>query len=161
MLVNLAGIYVDMIVAGLAALFITVIANPYAQGMLWLFALYTYIGGIRMLSPLQEMDGYYVLMDWVEKNRLRQAAVIWLVKIFPQSIRKPQLFRQHWPEISYWIACIIFLILISLLTLTVQAFVFNVLDIHSNPYISLILPLLVVIFSSVSIIADIRNQTEE
>jgi putative peptide zinc metalloprotease protein len=162
MLVNLAGVYVDMLAAGLAALFILLIPNPYLQGMLWLFALYTYIGGFRMLSPLQEMDGYYVLMDWVEKPRLRQAAVIWLVKKFPKALRQPHLFREHRPEVIYWIACILFLILVSILTLTVQTFVFAVLGIQSSdPYLSLILPLLVVVFSSLSIIADIRNQAEE
>jgi len=162
MLVNLAGIYVDIVVAGFCSLLILVIANPYAQAMLWLFALYTYLGGFRMLSPLQEMDGYYVLMDWVEKNRLRQAAVIWLVKTFPKSLRHPHLFRGHSAEISYWLACIVYLILVTVLTLTVQAFVFTVLGIQtSHPYLSLILPLLVVVFSSLSIIADIKNQAEE
>lgn len=161
MLVNFAGIYVDILVAGICALLIPLIANPYIQGTLWLFALYTYIGGFRMLSPLQEMDGYYVLMDWVEKNRLRQAAVIWLVKIFPKSLRHPHLFRHHWPEVSYWIACIIYLILVTLLTLVVQTFVFKVFEIHANPYISLLLPFFVVIVSSFSIIADIRSQVEE
>lgn len=161
MLVNLAGVYVDILVASVCALFIMLIPNPYLQSVLWLFALYTYIGGFRMLSPLQEMDGYYVLMDWVEKNRLRQAAVIWLVKLFPKSIRHPHLFRHHFPEISYWIACLIYLALVTILTLVVQTFVFKVLGIAANPYISLVLPFLVVIFSSLSIIADIRNQAEE
>lgn len=161
MLVNFAGIYVDILVAGVCALLIPFMANPYLQGTLWLFALYTYIGGFRMLSPLQEMDGYYVLMDWVEKNRLRQAAVVWLVKFFPKSLRHPHLFRHHWPEVSYWIACIIYLVLVTLLTLVLQTFVFKVFEIHANPYISLVLPFLVVIVSSFSIIADIRSQVEE
>lgn len=161
MLVNLAGVYVDVLVAGLSALLILLIPNPYMQGMLWLFALYTYVGGFRMLSPLQEMDGYYVLMDWVEKSRLRQAAVIWLVKVFPKSLRHPHLFRGHSAEISYWLACIIYLVLVTILTLTVQAFALIVLGIKSNPYISLVLPFLVVLLSSLSIIADVRNQAEE
>lgn len=162
MLVNLAGIYVDVIVAGTCALLMLVFANPYIQGMLWLFALYTYIGGFRMLSPLQEMDGYYVLMDWVEKPRLRQAAVIWLVKKFPKALRKPRLFRENWPEVSYWLACLVFLVLITMLTLVVQHFIFDVLNIiRTSPYTALILPFLVVVFSCFSIIADIKNQAEE
>lgn len=161
MLVNLAGVYVDGLIAGLAAISIFFITNPYLQGMLWLFALYTYLGAVRMLSPLQEMDGYYVLMDWVERNRLRQAAIIWLVKTLPKSLARPHLFRQHIPEISYWLACIAYLLLITILTLMVQTFVFSVFGFHGNPYISLLLPFFVVVFSSLSIIADIRNQAEE
>jgi CRP-like cAMP-binding protein len=160
MLVNLAGVYVDVLVAGISALLIMFIPNPYIQSVLWLFALYTYIGGFRMLSPLQEMDGYYVLMDWVEKNRLRQSAVMWLVKQFPKCVRHPHLFRKHWPEVSYWIACLIYLVLVTILTLTVQTFVFAVLGIHANPYFSLVLPFMVVLVSSLSIIADIRNQSD-
>lgn len=161
MLVNLAGIYVDILIAGLSSLLIVVTPNAYIQAMLWSFALYTYIGAFRMLSPLQEMDGYYVLMDWVEKNHLRQAAVLWLVKKFPQSLRQPHLFREHWPEIAYWLACIIFLICVTILTFLVQNFVFIIMGITSNQYFNFILPFLVLLFSSFSILADIRNQAEE
>lgn len=162
MLVNLAGVYMDVLVAGIYASLSFVIENPYIQAMFWLFALYTYIGAFRMLSPLQEMDGYYVLMDWVEKNRLRQASVVWLIKIFPKSILHPHLFKQHIPEVIYWIACLLYLGCVTILTLVLQSFVFNILDIQTtNPYLTLLLPFAVVLFSCLSIIADIRNQTEE
>ncbi len=160
-LVNLAGVYVDVLIAGICALILTFISNPYAQAMLWLFALYTYIGAIRMLSPLQETDGYYVLMDWVEKTHLREAAVIWLVKIFPKSIRHPSLFRKYLPEIYYWLACIIFLIVITCLTYTLQLFVLEAFEIRTNSYFSLILPFAVMIFSSFRILIEIHNQSEE
>jgi putative peptide zinc metalloprotease protein len=161
MLVNLAGVYVDVLSAGISALVILLISNPYLQGMLWLFALYTYIGGFRMLSPLQEMDGYYILMDWVEKPRLRQAAVIWLVKVFPKLFRQPVPLGKYKPEITYWVACLLYLVCVSALTLTVLAFVFAIIGMQSNPYLSLAVPFIVVGFSCLSIIADIRNQAEE
>ncbi|TAK72322.1 MAG: hypothetical protein EPO11_10215 [Gammaproteobacteria bacterium] len=161
MLVNLAGVYVDLFIAGLSACLMYVIPNLYIQSMLWLFTLYTYMGAFRMLSPLQELDGYYLLMDWVEKPRLRQAAVMWLVKKFPQSIRQPHLFRQNKPEVIYWVACIVFLILISVFTYVLQAFVLNVLEVETPRYVSFILPFLVVLFSCLSIVADIRNQADD
>lgn len=161
MIVNFAGIYVDILMAGLSALLILTTNNHYIQAMLWLFAFYTYIGAFRMLSPLQEMDGYYILMDWVEKSRLRQAAVIWLVKIFPKCIRHPKMFRDYKPEIIYWLACIIYLILISIITLTVVNFVFSIVGLQSNIYLSLAIPFLVVAFSCLSIIAEIRSQAED
>jgi len=161
MAVNLSGVYVDILIAGLAALLIFLVENPYVQGMFWLFALYTYIGGLRNLSPLQEMDGYYVLMDGVEKPRLRQAAVVWLVRVFPKSLRHPRLLKKYKAEIIYWLACFVYLTIVTILTLVVQAFVFNVLGIRANPYVSLIIPFLVVIFSCVTIIADIRSQAEK
>lgn len=160
-LVNLAGVYVDILVAGIVALFIFFIENPYVQSMLWLFALYTYIGGIRMLSPLQEMDGYYVLSDWLEKNGLRRAAVLWLVRDFPQALRHPSLFRKHWREVSYWLMCLLYLVVVTILTYLLQTFVLTIFDIKPHTYFSFILPFLVLVVSSFTVIADIRQQAEE
>jgi CRP-like cAMP-binding protein/Zn-dependent protease len=158
--VNLAGIYTDVIVAGLCALSMLIIANPYIQAFLWLFALYTYINAFRMLSPLQELDGYYVLMDVVDKPRLRQAAVVWLVKKLPHIFKDPTVVQQHKPEIKYWLACLVFLLLISILTLSLQAVVLKIFGIQmGNIYISLAIPFLAVAVSSIGIIADIRSKT--
>lgn len=157
MLVNFAGIYVDILTAGFFSLCLIFITQPYLQGVLWISALYTYISAFRMFSPLQEMDGYYILMDWVEKNRLRQSAVMWLVKEF--SLFKPSIHK-HSAEVIYWVACIIYLFLATVLTLLVQTFVFSVLGIATNIYVSLILPVIVVLFSSIGIIIDIKNRAE-
>ena len=159
--VNLAGIYTDALVAGVASLLILVFANPYIEAFLWFFALYTYINAFRMLSPLQELDGYYVLMDLVDKPHLRHAAVLWLVKKFPKALRDPSQFKKHKPEIYYWLACIVFIMLVSLLTLFVQTVVFKMLGLHvGNKYISLSLPILIAIFSCLGVISDIRNQSD-
>ncbi len=153
--VNLAGIYTDLLVAGVAALGVHMISNTYIQAFLWLFALLTYINAFRMLNPLQELDGYYVLMDLFDRPRLRQSAVAWL-------IRKPKSFRTSIPEISYWIACILFMILISLITLLVQSFIFKILGFKpQNPFISLTLPIIVGFVSCLGVFADIRSQAEE
>jgi hypothetical protein len=113
-----------------------------------------------MLSPLQELDGYYVLMDLVDKPHLRHSAVLWLIRGFPKALRKPALFRKNMPEVWYWLACILFLVMITVLTLLLQLFVFNIIGIHANPYISLSLPFLVAIISVVGLVADVRNQVD-
>jgi putative peptide zinc metalloprotease protein len=159
--VNLAGIYMDVLVAGICSLLIFVIANPYIQTFLWLFSLYTYINAFRMLNPLQELDGYYVLMDLLDKPHLRQSAVMWLVKKFPKAIRQPRLFRKHSAESIYWLCCLLFLVATTLLTLFVQTFIFKIIGIQiHNPYIMLSIPILVAIISSLGIIHDIRNQAD-
>jgi putative peptide zinc metalloprotease protein len=156
--VNLAGIFTDCFVAGICGLLILVIANPYVQGFLWIFALYTYVNAFRMLSPLQELDGYYVLMDLVDKPHLRQSAVIWLIRGFPKALRHPSLFKNNKPEAIYWLACIVFLILVSIMTLMIQDFVLKIFGLHpSNPLISLSLPFIVAIISGLGLIGDIRK----
>jgi putative peptide zinc metalloprotease protein len=156
--VNLAGVMMDVLVAGTCSLIVVLISNPYIQAFLWLFALYTYVNAFRMMSPLQELDGYYVLMDLVDKPHLRESAVKWLIRDFPKAIREPTLFKKDMPEVWYWVACLVFLFLITVLTLLLQTFIFKIIGIHPNPYISLSLPFLVAIISVVGLVADFRNQ---
>jgi len=160
--VNLAGVCTDILVAGICSLLIFVIPSVHVQAFLWLFALFTYLSAFRMLNPLQELDGYYVLVDLFDRPRLRQFSVMWLVRNCSKKTRDPNMFKKHIPEVCYWMACILFLILISLLTLLVQTFVFKILGFKpSNPLISLSLPIFVGFISCLGIIADIRNQAEE
>lgn len=160
--VNLAGIYMDMIVAGLAAIAIFIFPSIYVQAFLWLFALMTYVGAIKMLNPLQELDGYYVLVDLFDRSRLRQSAVVWLVKELPKNWRRPHLLAERRAEIYYLLACFIFVILISLITYWLQTFIFKVLGFEpGNLFVSISLPILVAVLSCLGIIADIRNQAEE
>ena len=156
--VNMAGVYMDVIVAGISSLSLLVIDNPYIQAFFWLFALFTYLNAFRMLSPLQELDGYYVLMDLLDKPHLRQASITWLAKHFIGCVKEPHLFKKYRAEVWYWIACIVFLILVSLVTLFVQGFVFNILGMHRNPYLGLILPFIVIIVSCFGVIKEIRQK---
>jgi len=157
-MVNLAGVCTDLILAGLSGILLFWITNPYVAGMLWLFALYAYLGGFVHLNPTQEMDGYYVLMDCVEKNRLRHNSVLWLLKKFPKSIQKPRLFKENKPEIIYWLSCIAFLTSVTILTYTVQTFILKVIGMAShNLLLTLMLPFIATVFSSLGIIAEIRN----
>ncbi len=160
--VNLAGIFTDFLTAGISALLIFVISNTYIQCFLWLFALYTYISAFRMLSPLQDLDGYYVLMDLFEKPHLRRSAVMWLIQDLPKSFKNPSLFLKDKSALWYWIACIIFILIASTITLLVQNFIFKIIGLHSpNPFVSLALPLFVMIIFCLGIFAEIRQQKEE
>lgn len=158
--VNLAGVYTDVVIAGISALLIFLIHNIYCQAFFWLFALFTYVSAFRMMSPFLELDGYFVLMDLLEQPQLRQRAVFWLVKEFPKALRHPSLFRKNWPEVCYWLACIVFLILVIALTVLLQTILFKMVGIHSsNPFVSLALPFFIVLLSSLSIIAELRSQS--
>lgn len=160
--VNMAGIYTDLLVGSLSSLLVLIIPVPTIQAFLWLFALFTFINAFKMLSPMTELDGYYVLMDLFDKPRLRQSAIKWLVKEFPKALRHPALFSKNKPEAYYWVACIIFLILTSCLTLILQSVIFKICGIHStNLAVSLIIPIIVPVISSLGIIADIREKADE
>lgn len=159
--VNFAGIVTDLLIGSIAALLVFVMPGAFLPGLFWLFALFSYISAFRMLSPLQELDGYYILMDLFERPHLRRGAVKWLAKNARKTFHSRQMMRAYLPEISYWLACIIFLMLVTLLTLSIQEFIFSVLNIQpASPLLSLMLPFIVVLISSLSIIADLRSQAE-
>lgn len=158
MAVNLAGIYTDVITAGIAALLIFLFSNPYFQAFLWLFALLTYVHAFRMLNPLQELDGYYALMDYLERPTLRQQAILWLVHKAPTCWRQPRGLKHDKAELIYWAACIFFLIVISVMTFFLQAFIFKILGFQPAHFLlTLSLPILVALVSSLGMIADIRK----
>lgn len=159
MIVNVSGIYVDLIIAGFVAICIWFTQSLYVQCVLWLCALYAYLRALKMLNPFQDSDGYYLLMDWLDKNRLRYKAIIWLIKKFPLSIDKFTFSKKNRPEMIYWLACVIYLFLIVIVAILIQDIVFNIFGIHENIYIRLILPLLVVLISSLIIRAEIRRST--
>lgn len=160
--VNLAGVYTDLLVAGVSSLLIFVMPGAHIQAFLWIFALYTYLNAFRMLNPLQELDGYYVLMDLFDRPRLRKHAIAWLIKDFPEALHHPALFRKSFPEVLYWIVSIIFIISVSVLTLMVQTFVFKIAGFKPvNPFVVLALPALAALVSSIDIIVDVRNRADE
>lgn len=159
--VNAAGIYANILLASAAALLILVMPSAYGEAFLWLFALMTYINGFSMLNPLQEMDGYYILMDATEQPHLRKASVLWLIKNFTTCLRHPSLFSKYWGEVSYWISCIVFLVSTALITLYVQGFILKLLGLRPpNLAVILLLPLLMALVSGLSIVAEIRNQKD-
>jgi len=159
--VNAAGIYANLLVASLAALAIPIMPSQYGQAFLWLFALMTYINGFTMLNPLQEMDGYYILMDLSEEPHLRRSAILWLMKQFPSCCRRPALFLKYGAELGYWLACIAFLVVTALITLYVQAFILKLLGLKPpNAFVALLLPLLTAGISGLTIVSEIRNQKD-
>lgn len=160
--VNFAGIFIDLLIAGILAISLLVVSNPYAQSLLWLFAFYTYISAFRMLNPLHDTDGYYLLMDTLEKTRLRRSSVEWLLQRVSYKKEISHAEVSHKAEIIYWLVCAIYLILLTGLTWLIQHFVFVSLNISvMHPAISLILPFLVLLFSCLSMVAEIRSQANE
>ena len=76
-------------------------------------ALANYLIAIYNLNPLFEFDGYYILMDALDKPNLRSHATNWL-----WNIRKFQ--KKYLPELGYWIASILFILTSSLIAYLIQ-----------------------------------------
>ena len=100
--VNAAGIYFNALVAGsvsLASYF--ELFSPFWIALFWLFSFCNYLIILTNLSSFLEYDGYYILMDLLDKPNLRAHSYIWLVEKFP-NLGKKDILKNHSKELIYW-----------------------------------------------------------
>ncbi len=100
--VDLAGIFIDLVIAGVATIIASYTSIHNVTIFLWLFALFRYLSVYYNLFTLIEMDGYYALMDWLDRPHLRSDAIVWLTDCLPKIFRESVFTREYGPEILYW-----------------------------------------------------------
>lgn len=149
--VDMAGLYCDFLLAGIASLAILFLKNSFIITFLWSFSLTFYLGIFYNLSPNIELDGYYILMDLTGKDNLREASIKW--------IAKPRFSWKYKVEISYWVICLIYLVLEVVIPYYVMKFLLYGLFGVSHPILSIMLPLIAVTLSSFSIWGEVKGKT--
>jgi len=107
--VSLAGPYANVVLAGVAALGAAIISSDFGAAALWQLALASYVSLLFDLNPLLEFDGYYVLMDLLERPNLRQRALAWLRWQLPAAIRQPRALGGHMVELLYAVASLAYI----------------------------------------------------
>lgn len=163
-IVNIAGVYIDFVLAGIFSITgILLSVYPLLSAFFWLFALELYINIFRNMSPILEYDGYFILMDLLDKPNLRESAVEWLVSDLPKIFVNPkEVFNQHIAEITYWIVFMIYLaLLVSLVYFIQNQVIANILPTSLGSALSgnysFILPSLVILLSFITVYAEIRT----
>ena len=114
--VSLAGPYANVVLAGAAALAGWAAPAAALAGALWQFALVSYVVVLVNLCPLFEYDGYYVLMDWLERPNLRRRSMTWLGKNLLPALRHPSRLRGHWVELWFGVASLAYVGFAAVLT---------------------------------------------
>lgn len=76
---------------------------------LWQFALSNYMLTLANANPLLEYDGYYVLMDALNRPNLRAKTLGWLAQEFPHALRTPRGLRGHGFEVCYAVASVLYI----------------------------------------------------
>lgn len=117
--VNSAGIFIELVIAGLVALFSLGVENTTLLGSMWFFCFSTYIGVFSNLCPLFEYDGYYIIMDILKKPNLRAESVSWLTKTCANP--KQVSFKAHRAEIIYCLYSLSYVVVSIILTILIQA----------------------------------------
>jgi hypothetical protein len=93
--VSWAGPHSGFFLGGLASLLILVVPGAFPQGVLYQFAFLTYLTSFMNLNPLLKMDGYYILMDWLEIPRLRERSMAFIGRPLRNKLRKRQAFTRE------------------------------------------------------------------
>jgi putative peptide zinc metalloprotease protein len=99
--VDLAGIAVNAICAGLASFAALLIAHGPWSVVLWQFVLASWWSVLANLNPLFEYDGFYALTDWLDRPNLRRQALA--------AVWRPADWRRRRFELVYALAGLVFI----------------------------------------------------
>ena len=158
-MVNIAGVYCDLVLAGITSIIAYIVPWPSVAIFFWLFTIFIYLSIYHNLYPLIELDGYYILMDLFDRPHLREDAVEWLVEVLPKVFKQPVFTSAYKYEILYWMISILFIILSPVIAWYIQHFVL----IFIFPglgfgYWQLFLPVIAISLSLLSVWVEIQKQ---
>jgi putative peptide zinc metalloprotease protein len=75
LIVSFAGPATDLVMSGLVAVVVTLLPGWSPSPVLFQVALVGYLGVLLNLAPFLELDGYFLLMDWLEIPLLRRKSL--------------------------------------------------------------------------------------
>jgi len=87
---SFAGVAADLLVAGLLIIVIAFFPRIPVAAVLFQVAAMAYLGVLMNLSPFMELDGYFILMDWLEIPLLRKKSLAFVRERLPKK-----LLREH------------------------------------------------------------------
>lgn len=163
-LVNLAGVRVDLLMAGLASLgaFLT---TSDMKDFFWLLALWLYIGALSNLNPLQEGDGYQALSNYLKDSKLRINALNLLSTIQFKFLFNKIFLKTHRSELLYWGICLVFFSINVFIAILAQHYLQLILPSDflgiSTYYLCWLIPLLVVLNFMVKIFRSIPVRLQD
>jgi len=90
--VSWAGPYSELILGGLTSISAWLLGPTVMGNVLFKFALLLYLGAFLNLNPLLELDGYYLLMDWLEVPMLRRRSFAFIRDRLLAKLRRHEAF---------------------------------------------------------------------
>ena len=117
-IVSLAGPVVNVIFGGAIAILVIMLPPAAWTRALFQVAYVAYLGALLNLNPLLELDGYYVLMDWLEIPQLRRKSFEFLrTGLLPKIRTRSRFTREEIIYSIYSILAIVFTVLIVMVVL--------------------------------------------
>lgn len=116
--VSLAGPTASLIAGSTLALVALPLDAGGTKAILLTLVLFNYGMVLLNLNPLLEYDGYYALMDALDRPNLRREALRWLPKGLPAAVRQRSP-RGHTVELTYGLASLIYVVAMAVVTVVV------------------------------------------
>ena len=117
--VTLGGLYASLIVAGTSAILAVILGTSVLAAMLWQLAFLSFYAVVVNLNPLLELDGYFILMDWLDRPNLREHCLAWLGNELPRALRNRAELRRHRLELFYGLGAVLYVFVSAFLLLVV------------------------------------------
>lgn len=114
--VSLGGPYASLLVAGVSSIVAAVAGFP----VFWQLAFLSYYVQLLNLNPLLEYDGYFILMDWLERPNLRRSCLTWLRNDLWKSLRDRGQLARHKLELLYGAGSILYVFGAGVLALAIS-----------------------------------------
>ncbi len=111
--VTAAGPATNLILGGAASLLVFLVSSTAGAAALFQFAWLNYLMFALNLNPLMELDGYYLLMDWLERPNFRSKTLAWIGTELPMALRVPAMLRHHRTELIYGAASVLYVAVMS------------------------------------------------
>jgi putative peptide zinc metalloprotease protein len=109
LVVALAGIAVNLTLAGAASLLALALSDEGTVIALAAFATSSYAGVVANLNPLLRLDGYHALVDLLGRPGLRTRALAWAGRGLPAALRDRAELRAHRVELAYALGSLAYL----------------------------------------------------
>jgi putative peptide zinc metalloprotease protein len=160
--VSLAGPYANVLLAASAALVALSQSNAALVAVLWQFAFISYVGVLLNLNPLQERDGYFVLIDLLERPNLRVRCLRWLGRDLLSALRQPTILRAHLLELLYGLGTLVYIavmigVTIVIYRLTVERWLAHVIPHVVASGLAWLLALAVAVLCTLGVIGELRG----
>jgi putative peptide zinc metalloprotease protein len=160
--VSFAGPYTNLVLGSLASIAAWFVPNAVLSAALWEFTLVSYLGVLLNLNPLLEFDGYYILIDFLDKPNLRPRALAWLGRDLIPSLRTPGGLQGHRVELFYGLASVLYVALMAVLTvviyrLVVQGWIEGILPGVLAAGLAWVLAAAVVVLAMLSVLGELRD----
>ena len=160
--VSLAGPYTNLVIGSLASIAAWFLPNAVVSAVLWEFALLSYLGVLLNLNPLLEFDGYYILIDLLERPNLRPRALAWLGRDLIPALRTSGGLKGHRLELFYGLASVLYAALMAVLTvvlyrLVVQGWMEGIMPQILAAGLAWALAAAVVVLAAVSVLGELRG----